>query len=105
MYCRKKCNEMLDNLGFKESYRGTDYLRAGIAMVCARRDLSMTKDIYPALARAAERSPAAIERSIRSALRAAMDSPVWEGEWRRLGGWDDPTNSEVMRRIAREMED
>lgn len=105
MYCRKKCNEMLDNLGFKEGYRGTDYIRAGVAMVCAQRSLSMTKDLYPALARATETSPAAVERSIRTAVNAAMDSPMWEDEWRRLGGWDHPTNNEVIRRLAREMEE
>ena len=42
MYCRKKCNELMDGLGFKESYRGTDYFRTGVAMVCAKRNISMT---------------------------------------------------------------
>ena len=105
MYCRKKCNQMLDNLGFKERYKGTEYIRAGVAMVCAQRDASMTKDIYPALARMADTTPASIERSMRTALRAAQESPVWEDEWRRLGGWDFPTNNEVLRRLAREMDE
>lgn len=105
MYCRKKCNELMDGLGFKESYRGTDYFRTGVAMVCAKRNISMTKELYPALARAADTSPAAVERSMRFALEAATESPMWDHNWRSLGGWDHPTNNEVLRRLAREMDE
>ena len=105
MYCRKKCSQMLDNLGFKEAYRGTEYVRMGVEMVLANRAASMTKDIYPTLAKATDSTPASVERSMRTALRAAFDSPGWDEEWRRLGGWDYPTNNEVLRRLAREMED
>lgn len=105
MYSRKKCNELMDGLGFKESYRGTDYFRTGVAMVCAQRNISMTKELYPALARATDTTPAAVERCMRSALEAATESPMWDYNWRRMGGWDCPTNSEVLRRLAREMDE
>lgn len=105
MICNQKLNKNLDALGFRESYTGTDYIRAAVAMVEAQRDVMMSKDIYPALARAGGRTPASVERSIRTAISAAMESPTWDFSWREMGGWGRPTNSELIHRLARESAD
>lgn len=102
MICKQKLNKNMDALGFRESYNGTDYIRTAVAMVDAERSAMMCKDIYPGLAKATGMTPARIERSMRTAISAAMQSPTWERAWREMGGWGAPTNSEVIRRLARE---
>ena len=102
MICKQKLNKNLDNLGFRESTPGTEYIRMGIQMVDERRTAMMCKEIYPGIAKAAGRTPAAIERCMRTAINAAMESPTWETAWRDMGGWGRPTNSELMHRLARE---
>lgn len=102
MICKQKLYKTMDNLGFAEALPGTEYIRAGVAMVDAKRSAMMCKDIYPALSKAANTSPAAIERAMRTAISRATRSPNWEYEWRSIGGWNQPSNSEVIRRLARE---
>ena len=102
MICKKKLNEAMDRLGYSEANSGTEFTRAGVAMVEANRRAMMCKDIYPALAKAAGTTPTRVERCMRHATERAMRSPMWEHEWRELGGWNHPTNSEVLRRLARE---
>lgn len=93
---------VMDRLGFRESFRGTAYIREAVGMAMRDRDVMMSKDIYPAIAAAAGRSPAAIERAMRTAIQGAMKAPQWDAEWREIGGWGTPTNGEIVRRIARE---
>lgn len=102
MICNKKLNETLNRLGYCEVTSGTDYIRAGVAMVDAERKAMMCKDIYPALAKAAGTTSSRVERAMRAATAKAMRSPEWEKEWREIGGWSHPTNGEVIRRLARE---
>lgn len=102
MICNQKLNKNMDALGFRESCSGTEMIRAGVAMVDAQRSAMMCKDIYPALAKAAGTTPARVERAMRAAISAAMRSPSWDSAWREIGGWGHPTNSEMLRRLARE---
>lgn len=102
MICNQKLNKNLDALGFRESTTGTDYIRAGVAIVEAQRSAMMCKDVYPTLAKAAGTTPGRVERAIRTAIDTAMRSPMWEEAWREMGGWGHPTNSEMLRRLARE---
>ena len=102
MICKKKLNECMDNLGFRESTPGTDFIRMGCDMVDKQRNAMLTKEIYPGIARATGRTPAAVERSMRTAIDAAMRSPTWESAWQQMGGWGHPTNNEVIRRLVRE---
>jgi len=102
MICKSKLNRNMDALGFKESLPGTEYIRTACSMVDANRSAMMCKEIYPGIAKAAGRSPAAIERGMRTAIEAAMRSPTWETSWREMGGWGHPSNAEVIRRLVRE---
>lgn len=102
MICKSKLNKNMDTLGFKASLPGTEYIRMGIQMVDEQRNAMMCKEIYPGIAKATGRTPAAIERSMRTAIDAAMRSPTWESAWREMGGWGHPTNAEVIRRLVRE---
>ena len=102
MICKSKLQRTMDRLGYRESMIGTDYIRSGVAMVDADRSVMMCKDVYPAIARAAGATPARVERAIRSATEAAQRSPMWDKEWREMGGWGHPTNNELLRRLARE---
>ena len=102
MICKKKLNRNMDALGFRESHPGTEYIRMAVQMVDKQRDSMMCKEIYPGIAKATGRTPGAIERGMRIAIDAAMRSPMWENEWREMGGWGHPTNAEVIRRLARE---
>lgn len=105
MICKSKLNKNLDALGFRESTPGTDYIRMACEIVDKQRDAMMCKEIYPGIAKAVGRTPAAVERCMRSAIEVAMRSPAWEIAWRELGGWGHPTNGEVIRRLARESDE
>lgn len=98
----KKVTKLMDGLGFRESYQGTAFVRDAVEIALRERHATMCKDVYPAIAAAAGRSPAAIERTMRTAIRGAMNSPAWETAWREIGGTGAPTNSELVHRIARE---
>lgn len=102
MICKQKLYNAMDRLGFRESNPGTRHIRAAVEIVDRDHAAMMCKDVYPALAKENRRSPAAIERSMRTAIAAASSSPMWEKEWREIGGWNRPSNSEVVRRLARE---
>lgn len=105
MICRQKLIKTMDGLGYLESLKGTEFIRQAAGIMAADRQAMMTKDVYPAIARAAGTSPARVERAMRAATGAAMRSPGWGEAWRELGGWNHPTNSEVCARLARECDD
>ena len=100
-----KLNKMLDGLGFRESTAGTNDIRRAVAIVADDHAATMCKDVYPALAGGDRAEMARIERRMRVAIATAMRSPVWNEAWRDLGGWGYPTNSELVRRLAREIRD
>lgn len=77
-------------------------IRDAVEIVDADRTSMMCKDVYPAIAAAAGSQAHRIERAMRHAVAAARRSPVWDAAWRDLGGWGEPTNAEVVRRLARE---
>lgn len=102
MICKQKLYKTMDRLGYKECTKGTAYIRAAVAMVDAERSAMMCSEIYPGIARAHGDTPTRVERAMRAATAAAQRNPAWDREWRELGGWDQPSNSEVIRRLARE---
>ena len=101
---QKMCR-MMDKLGYAESTPGTQYLRYAAELAATQTRAMMTKDIYPAVAKRYGISPAAAERAMRTATEKATRSPSWEWNWKELGGWNAPTNSEVIMRLARECSD
>lgn len=100
-----KLNKMLDSLGFRESSAGTNDIRRAVGIVEDNDAALMCKDVYPVLADGDRAEMARIERRMRGAIATAMKSPVWDEAWREMGGWGTPTNSELIRRLAREMRD
>lgn len=58
--------------GLSYAYTGSWYLTEAVCMVAEeRRPLMVTKEVYPVLAQANSTTAGAVERSIRTALRAA----------------------------------
>lgn len=102
MICKSKLYKTMDELGYSESLCGTRYIQSAVNLVSADRSISMMKEVYPAVARAAGTSAQRVERAMRTATEAAMRSPNWQWAWREIGGWNHPTNSEVIHRLARE---
>ena len=102
MICNRKLISTMDRLGFAERMSGTEYIRTGVSMIDKDRSISMTKELYPTLGRAAGKSAAAIERSIRAATESARQSPGWDSVWAEIGGTSRPTNAELLHRLARE---
>lgn len=100
----QKLYRLMDGLGFAESTIGTKYIREAVEAAANIDRIMMTKNIYPAIAAAHGEPPTAVERAIRTAIQKAMRSPMWEWEWRNIGGWNEPTNSEVIMRLLREVQ-
>lgn len=95
---------IMDGLGFAESTIGTKYIREAVEIAADLDRVMMTKHIYPAIAKAHGETAAGVERAIRTAISKATRSPMWEWAWREIGGWNEPSNSEVIMRITREVQ-
>lgn len=102
MICKQKLTRMMDGLGFREAMIGTEMIRQAVYIVDEDRAAMMCKDVYPTIATGLGTTSARVERAMRAAVAAAQRSPAWGEAWRELGGWNEPTNSEVVRRLARE---
>lgn len=95
----EKMMKHMTALGFAERHAGTACIREAAAYAAAHPGAKVTKEIYPALARAAGTTPQAVERNIRHAVRSAWrDAPR---EWYDFCGPRRPTNSEVIARLVR----
>lgn len=99
----QKLYRIMNGLGFAESTIGTKYIREAVEIAAGLDRAMMTKHIYPAIAKAHGEKPNAIERAIRTAINKATRSPMWDWAWREIGGWNEPTNSEVIMRLVREV--
>ena len=100
----RKLDEIMEDLGFAESLSGTELIRQGVAMVEAQRNIYMTKELYPALAKATGRTPAQVERNMRHAITNAVECCDWAETrmaWQQFIGGQNPTVSEVLARLAR----
>ena len=95
----------MDKLGYAESTVGTRYIRQAVEIAANLAHAMMTKDIYPEIAKMNGVTPNAAERAMRTATEKARRSPSWEYNWREIGGWNEPTNSEVIFRLVRECYD
>ena len=100
----QKLYRTMNGLGFAESTIGTKYIREAVEIAAELDRVMMTKHIYPAIGKAHGETPAVVERAIRTAISKATRSPMWDWAWREIGGWNDPTNSEVIMRLTREVQ-
>lgn len=93
---------MMDKLGYAESTPGTQYIRDAVEIAAGMERAMMCKNIYPQIAKKYGITAAAVERAMRTATGKATRSPSWDFNWKELGGWNEPTNSEVIMRLLRE---
>lgn len=93
---------VMDRLGFAESTIGTQYIREAVDIASQHYRAMMCKDIYPEIAKRYGVTPTSAERAIRTAIECAQRSPSWDYQWKAIGGWGSPTNSEVIMRLLRE---
>lgn len=98
----QKVIRTMDKMGYAESTVGTKYIRQAVEIAANIAHVMMTKDIYPEVGKMNGVNAYAVERAMRTATDKARRSPHWEYNWRELGGWNDPTNAEVIMRLVRE---
>ena len=99
---RQKVIRQMDSMGYAESTIGTRMIRDAVELVAENSRAMFCKDVYPALATKYGCKPADVERAMRTATTKARRSPSWDFAWRHLGGFNTPTNSEVVWRLVRE---
>lgn len=101
-YSRRKLDRYLTALGYEERFEGTQDIRDAVQIVSDNPRASFGGEVYPTIADAVGGDPKQVERRIRAATNAAIQSPVWNAAWRGLAGTARPTNREVILRLARE---
>lgn len=93
----------MNELGFAQSLRGTRLLVRAAQMHAENPDRLLTKDVYPAIGKEAGLTAGQVERNIRSAISDAVSccgDHETSQAWRRFMGGQNPTNGEVIARLA-----
>lgn len=78
---RTQVSNMLLSLRFSTKLRGYGYLREAVLLMAKNPGQSITKELYPAVAKHFRVTPAQVERSIRSALQQAWqrrEGTAWQ---------------------------
>lgn len=104
MVIDEKMDEMLLELGHDDFNRGTAYLRNAVRLY--EPGMALTKELYPALAKAANTTPARVERCMRHSIEKAWMRGSEEARLRFFGNSIDPqsgrpTVGEYVARLAR----
>lgn len=99
-----KLDNVLLELGHDDFNRGTAYIRAGVKLYEGGKRM-MTKELYPAIAKAHGTSGSRVERLIRHSVEKAWARNDWETQLRYFGHSVDPdngkpTNGEYIARLA-----
>ena len=92
-------------LGVATNLRGYLYLREAIPMIARDRKQSITKELYPRIAKQFDCETACVERSIRSAIGSAWkrrDDRIWRGYFspEANGQIKKPSNGKFITRLA-----
>ena len=75
-----RSRKLLEMLGIRKKHDGFDYMTDGILMLLEDPGLSLTKNLYPDIAKRYRKNASHVERSIRSALEAGFrqgDPALW----------------------------
>jgi len=102
---RSQVSNLLLALGVPTKLRGYGYLREAVLLAARDPSQSITKILYPEVARICSCAPAHVERSIRSAIAAAWEHRD-ESLWRMYflpdenGMIPKPTNGTFITRLA-----
>lgn len=100
-----KLDEIMLDLGFPENLTGTRYVREAVRRY--RPGMSMTKELYPAIAKACSSTPFRVERCMRHATEIAFERSAWTNAGARYFGSGigpftcAPTNGELVARLER----
>lgn len=100
----KKLDEVMLELGHTENIKGTGYIR--IAAALYERGMAMTKELYPAIAKAANTTPSGVERALRHSITSAWGRGSTEAQLKYFGHTvhpdkGAPTVGEYLARIVR----
>jgi len=106
-HLEQKISDLLHELGIPANIRGYQYLREAIVLVAGEIQLlnSITKILYPKIAKIHESTPSRVERAIRHAIEVAWGRGNVEAINRLFGYTVDyrrgkPTNSEFIAQVA-----
>lgn len=96
---------LLNKMGFSARHRGYDYLREAAILMWKEPGISITKELYPAVAELFSGTAIQVERSIRSALNAAWEQSAgnaWEEFAPRSldGTMQRPSNGYLVAKLA-----
>lgn len=99
-----KLEQVMLELGHPENLTGTEYLRIGAALY--EQGMRMTKDLYPAIAKTANATPAQVERCMRHSIAKAWGRGSIDAQRKYFGYTINPdtgmpTVGEYVARIAR----
>ncbi len=102
---RNQASGLLRTLGVPTKLRGYIYLREAVLLMMSDCTQSITKELYPEVARICGCAPAHVERSIRSAVAAAWehrDERVWSLYFQpdENGAILRPSNGTFITRLA-----
>lgn len=98
-------SELLILLHIPTHFKGFGYLIDGIEQMIQSPQISVTKELYPAIANSHGTTAAQVERGIRNAIQAGWESGS-EGQWKRYfpadgsGKIPRPSNGVFMSRIS-----
>lgn len=101
----QKLDKIMLELGHSDNLTGTEYLRRGVALYDGG-STRMTKELYPAIAKAAGSTPARVERAMRHSIGRAWERGSLDAQLRFFGHSVDPargapTVGEYLARVAR----
>lgn len=102
---RSMVSNMLLTLGVPTKLRGYYQLREAVLLMAANPGQSITKELYPSVAKLCDATAQQVERAARSAIRAAWEQRD-ERVWRRYfqqnaqGNVPRPSNAEFITRLA-----
>ena len=101
--------QLLNALGFSGKLRGCTYLRYAVPLYARDPLQSVTKVLYPRVAKHCGCAPSHVERSIRSAIDAAWkhrDENIWKLYFPtdETGTVIRPTNGTLIARLAQQLE-
>lgn len=100
----QKLDEMFLSCGMRDILCGTDYARRAVVMY--QPGMSITKELYPAIAEAVGSTPSRVERAMRHAIETGFDRVGYEAAERFFGNTINPntgkvTNGEFVARMAK----
>ena len=103
----EKISEIFISIGIPPHIKGYNYLREGIKMTIEEPYIinSVTKELYPSIAKKYETTPSKVERAIRHAIEVAWNRGRIEAINAIFGsriylGAEKPTNSEFIALVA-----